>query len=126
MAPLLCHEELTVAMVARCIKAIVASDAVTTVHPEDTGTVDPETLTWLVNTPAGLEHAVRATDSLRANGDMLVLFNLLADLGPSLDAATHPRRRSRTSLERSCRGCFRRGSFTRASCLLCAIPLRTP
>jgi len=86
MAPLLCHEEPTVAVAARCIQAIVASNAVTKVHPEDTSAADLDTLTWLVNPPAGLEHAVRDTDGLRANGGLLVLLNLLADLAPPLDA----------------------------------------
>src|SRR5882672_9516449 len=87
MAPLLCHEEPTVAVAARCIQAIVASKAVTKVHPEDTSAADLDTLTWLVNPPAGLEHTVRDTDGLRANGGLLVLLNLLADLAPPLDAS---------------------------------------
>jgi len=56
------------------------------VHPEDTSAADLDTLTWLVNPPAGLERAVRDTDGLRAHGGLLVLLNLLADLAPPLDA----------------------------------------
>ena len=55
-------------------------------HPEDTSTADLDALTWLVNPPADLEHAVRDTDGLCANGRLLVLPNLLADLAPPLDA----------------------------------------
>ena len=45
MVPLLCHEELTVAVVSRFIQAIVTSNVVTKVHPEDTSTADLDTLT---------------------------------------------------------------------------------
>ena len=98
MAPLLCHEERAVAAAARCIQAIVASNAVTKMPPEDPHTHtdkakitptdrDTDALAALVGPPPGLEHAVRDTDSLRANGGLLVLINLLADLAAPLGAA---------------------------------------
>ncbi|KAH9956846.1 hypothetical protein BJV74DRAFT_873828 [Russula compacta] len=84
MAPLLCHEERTIAVAARCIQAIVASNAVTKVLPEEMADLD--TLTSLVNSPPNLQHAVRDTDGLRANGGLLILINLLADLAEPLSA----------------------------------------
>jgi hypothetical protein len=84
MTPLLCNEECTVAAAARCIQAIVASNAVTKVLPE--ARADLDALTALVNPPPDLQHAVRDTDSLRANGGLLVLVNLLADLAAPLGA----------------------------------------
>jgi hypothetical protein len=70
---------------------------VTKVPPDDThthtdkGTTaadrDIDVLAALVRPPPGLEHAVRDTDSLRANGGLLVLINLLADLAAPLSAA---------------------------------------
>ncbi|KAI0245457.1 hypothetical protein BJV78DRAFT_1287812 [Lactifluus subvellereus] len=82
MAPLLSHEENTVAVAARCIQAIVASNAVTKALPGDMADLD--TLASLVNPPLHLQHAVCDTDSLRANGGLLVLINLLADLAAPL------------------------------------------
>jgi hypothetical protein len=97
MAPLLRHEERAVAAAARCIQAIVASNAVTKVPPDDAHTHtnkgipaadrDTDVLAALVSPPLGLEHAVRDTDSLRANGGLLVLINLLADLAAPLSAS---------------------------------------
>ena len=88
MAPLLHHEERSVAAAARCIQAIVASNAVTKSPPEYTDAADLSALTALVNPPPGLRHAVRDTESLRANGGLLVLVNLLEDLtAPLLGAA---------------------------------------
>ncbi|KAI0248285.1 hypothetical protein BJV78DRAFT_1284904 [Lactifluus subvellereus] len=84
MAPLLSHEENTVAVAARCIQAIVASNAVTKALPGDMADLDA--LASLVNPPPRLQHAVRDTDSLRANGGLLVLVNLLADLAAPLSA----------------------------------------
>jgi hypothetical protein len=78
MVPLLHHEERTVSVAARCIQAIVASNAVTKNFPEDM--VDLDALTSLVNPPRGLDHAVCDMDGLRANGGLLILVNLLADL----------------------------------------------
>jgi hypothetical protein len=85
MVPLLRHEERTVAVAARCIQAIVASNAVTKNFPEDM--VDLDTLTSLVNPPRGLDHAVCDMDGLRANGGLLILVNLLADLATPLRAS---------------------------------------
>jgi hypothetical protein len=87
MAPLLHHEERTVAAAARCIRAIVASNAVTKASPEYTDAADLDALAALVNPPPSLQHAVRGTDSLRANGGLLVLINLLDDLTVPLGAA---------------------------------------
>ena len=84
MAPLLRHEERTVAVAARCIQAIVASNAVTKVFPEDT--VDVNVLASLVRPPRGLDHAVCDMDGLRANGGLLILVNLLSDLATPLRA----------------------------------------
>ena len=84
MAPLLCHEEQTVAVAARCIQAIVASNAVTKALPGDM--VDLDTLASLVNPSPRLRHTVCDTDGLRANGGLLVLINLLADLAAPLGA----------------------------------------
>jgi hypothetical protein len=78
MVPLLHHEERTVSVAARCIQAIVASNAVTKNFPEDM--VDLDALTSLVNPPRGLDHAVCDMDGLRANAGLLILVNLLADL----------------------------------------------
>jgi len=85
MVPLLRHEERTVAAAARCIQAIVASNAVTKIFPEDM--VDLDALTSLVNPPRGLDHAVCDMDGLRANGGLLILVNLLADLATPLRAS---------------------------------------
>ena len=85
MVPLLHHEERTVAVAARCIQAIVASNAVTKVLPEDM--MDLDVLTSLVNPPKGLDDAVQDMDSLRANGGLLILINLLADLAAPLRAS---------------------------------------
>ena len=85
MVPLLRHEERTVAVAARCIQAIVASNAVTKNFPEDM--VDLDALTFLVNPPRGLDHAVCDMDGLRANGGLLILVNLLADLAIPLRAS---------------------------------------
>ena len=87
MAPLLHHEERTVAAAARCIQAIVASNAVTKASPEYTDAADLDALAALVDPPPDLQHAVRGTDSLRANGGLLVLINLLEDLTAPLGAA---------------------------------------
>ncbi|KAI0262404.1 hypothetical protein BC834DRAFT_1034408 [Gloeopeniophorella convolvens] len=84
MAPLLYHDERNVAAAARCIQAILASNAVTKVLPEDAA--DLGTLATLVAPPPSLEHAVRDLDSLRANGGLIVLVNLLADLAAPLRA----------------------------------------
>jgi hypothetical protein len=100
MTPLLCHEERAVAAAARCIQAIVASNAVTKVPPDDTHTHthkdtrtttaaadrDIDVLAALVSPPPGLQHTVRDTESLRANGGLLVLINLLTDLAAPLSA----------------------------------------
>ena len=85
MVPLLRHEERTVAVAARCIQAVVASNAVTKNFPEDM--VDLDALTFLVNPPRGLDHAVCDMDGLRANGGLLILVNLLADLATPLRAS---------------------------------------
>jgi hypothetical protein len=67
------------------IQAIVAFNAVTKILPEDI--VDLDALTSLVNPPRGLDHAVRDMDGLRANGGLLILINLLADLATPLRAS---------------------------------------
>lgn len=82
MEPLLRHEERTVAVAARCIQAIVASNAVTKIFPEDM--MDLDALISLVNPPRGLDHVVCDMDGLRANGGLLILVNLLADLATAL------------------------------------------
>ncbi len=89
MAPLLCHEERTVAVAARCIQAIIASNAVTKTPPEDTemAAADLDTLAELVSPPPALQPAIQDTDTLRANGGLLILVNLLADLAAPLGAA---------------------------------------
>jgi hypothetical protein len=85
MVPLLRHEERTVAVAARCIQAIVASNAVTKIFSEDM--VDLDALTFLVNPPRDLDHAVCDMDGLRANGGLLILVHLLADLATPLRAS---------------------------------------
>jgi hypothetical protein len=82
---LLRHEERTVAVAARCIQAIVASNAMTKNFPEDM--MDLEALTFLVNPPRGLDHAVCDVDGLRANDGLLVFVNLLEDLATPLRAS---------------------------------------
>jgi hypothetical protein len=48
--------------------------------------VDLDTLTFLINPPRGLDHAVCDMDGLRANGGLLILVNLLADPATPLRA----------------------------------------
>ena len=55
--------------------------------PDYTDAADLDVLAALVNPPPGLQHAVRDTDSLCANGGLLVLVNLLEDLAAPLGAA---------------------------------------
>jgi hypothetical protein len=85
MVLLLHHEEHTVAMAARCIQAIIASNMVTKNFPEDM--VDLDTLTSLINPPRGLDHTVCDMDGLCVNGGLLILVNLLADLATPLRAS---------------------------------------
>jgi hypothetical protein len=80
--PLLRHEEGTVVVAARCIQAIVASNAVTKIFPEDM--MDLDALTFLVNPPRGLYHVVCDMDGLPANIGLLILVNLLAVLATPL------------------------------------------
>ena len=84
MVPLLRHEERTVAVAAHCIQTIVASNVATKNFPE--GMVDLDVLTFLVNPLRGLDHAVCDMSSLRANGRLLILVDLLADLATPLRA----------------------------------------
>ncbi|KAI0293861.1 hypothetical protein B0F90DRAFT_1760714 [Multifurca ochricompacta] len=94
MMPLLFHEVRTVAVAARCIQAIVASNAVTKASPPSEDPADLDALYALVNPPPDLQQAMAIndadagtdTDSLRANGGLIVLINLLADLAIPLGA----------------------------------------
>jgi hypothetical protein len=63
---------------------------VTKASPEYTDAADLDALAALVNPPPSLQHAVRGTDSLRANGGLLVLINLIEDLAAPLGAADDP------------------------------------
>lgn len=71
-------------MAARCIQAIVASNAVIKIlsGPEDM--TDLDVLTFLVNPRRGLDYAVCDMDRLRTNGGLFILVNPLADLATSL------------------------------------------
>ena len=73
-----------VAVAARCIQAIVASNAVIKIlsGPEDM--TDLDVLTFLVNPRRGLDYAVCDMDRLRTNGGLFILVNPLADLATSL------------------------------------------
>jgi len=83
---------------------------------------------WLVVPPVVLEHPMRDTDSLRVNGDLLILLNLLADFAPPPDAGDALSAQIARIVGKVVRWpCYSRsGGSERASCLPCVIPWRTP